>query len=493
MSLAKKLIGQTAVYGLSSILGRLLNYLLVPLYTRIFERAEYGVVSELYAYVTFLMVVFTYGMETAFFRYVNVEKDKVNVYSTALNSVIITSIILVSAICIFVHPIADGLSYTSHPEYIIYFALILGLDAISAIPFAKLRQENKALRFAGLKFINILINVILNLYFLLLCPYLYKHDPSSPFLFMYKPGIGIAYIFISNFISSLITLLLLSKEILKEKFYLDIGLWKKMILYALPLLLGGLAGMVNETIDRILLVHWLPFSHEQNLAMNGVYGACYKLSILMTLAIQAFRMAAEPFYFAQSKEKNAAQVYATVMKHFVIICLIIFLGVMLYIDQVKYFIGEKYWEGLSVVPVLLLANLFLGVYYNLSVWYKISGKTIYGAYIAVLGALITLLLNFWWIPALGYIGSAWATLICYFSMALLCYLFGQKFYPVSYPIGKIGLYFIFAISLFLISTKVIAPAFENSVSLKIFLNTLLLLTFMLTVLFFERPLKKLVT
>lgn len=488
MANLRSLLSQTAVYGLSSILGRLLNYLLISLHTRVFtDPGQMGVVTDLYAYVTFLLIVFTYGMETAFFRFSNQHKEK-NVQGTALFSLLLSSVLLTAALSLFAGPIADFLKYPNHPEYIVWFALILGLDALTAIPFAQLRLQNKAGRFAGLKFINILINIFFNVFFLLICPWWLKSHPGST-LFFYDPAIGIGYIFIANLLASLFTVLLMLPEFLRTQWEFDPKLWKAMLIYALPLLVAGFAGMINETLDRILLKFYLPGTTEQNLVQTGIYGSAYKLSIFMTLAIQAFRMAAEPFYFAQSDKEHAQETYALVMKHFVNVCLFIFLGVMAYMDIVRYIIHPNYWEGIKVVPILLLANLFLGVYYNLSVWYKVSGKTIYGAWIAIFGALVTLLVNLTLIPTMGYMASAWATLACYTLMALVCYLVGQRFYKVPYPMGRMLAYLFFALLLF-VGMQYVAHCCAEQLSLKIFLNTLLLAVFVGVVFLVERPLKR---
>jgi O-antigen/teichoic acid export membrane protein len=419
----KKLLSQTAIYGLSSVIGRLLNYLLVPLYTRYFLPAEYGVVTELYAYVAFLVIVLTYGFETAFFRFSKKENNVKVVYSTALISLIVSSVIFVLLMFASSVSIANWMGYAGHTEYIEWFAIIIALDAISSISFAKLREQNKAVRFACIRLINISVNIGLNLYFIVHLEF------------------GIAYIFIANLIASTVTLVLLFPEMINSSWRFDKVLWKKMMIYALPLLIAGLAGMTNETIDRILLKHLLP---NTDIAASelGLYGAFYKLSIIMTLFIQTFRFAAEPFFFAQEKEGGSRQIYADVMKYFTIIMAIIFLGVTIFYDIIKGFLGSEYHDerGFLVVSILLLANLFLGIYYNLSIWYKLTGKTKYGAYLSIFGATITLVLNFILIPIIGFVGSAWATLICYFSMTVVSYFIGKNHFPIPYQIGRIALY-----------------------------------------------------
>jgi O-antigen/teichoic acid export membrane protein len=430
----KKLVGQTAIYGLSSVIGRLLNYLLVPLYTRYFLPAEYGVVTEIYAYVAFLVIVLTYGLETAFFRFSQKDNDVKVVYSTALISLIVSSIIFVMLMFVSSSEIANWMGYAGHTEYIEWFAIIIALDAISSISFAKLRAQNKAIRFAVIRLINIFFNIGLNIFFIVYKGY------GLDILGVECSG-GIEYIFIANLISSVITIFLLLPEMLTPVWSFDKILWKKMMIYALPLLIAGLAGMTNETIDRILLKHLLPNPATAATEL-GLYGAFYKLSIIMMLFIQTFRFAAEPFFFAQEKEGNGKYIYADVMKYFTIIMAIIFLGVTIFYEFIKGFLGSEYHDerGFLVVSILLLANLFLGIYYNLSIWYKLTEKTKYGAYLSIFGAIITLALNFILIPIIGFVGSAWATLVCYFSMTVASYYLGKKHFPVPYNIRRIGLY-----------------------------------------------------
>ena len=448
----KRLAGQTAVYGISSIAGRLLNYLLVPLYTNIFLTSQYGVVTIMYSYVAFLIVILTYGMETAFFRFASGNPDQRDrIFSTTLLSVITTSLLFFLLTLVFRQQIADVLRFPQHPEYILWFGLILGMDAISAIPFARLRNDNKPMHFAGLKLVNIGVNIGLNLFFLLACPWLLENGPESLHGIIsriYNPAIGVGYVFISNLIASAITLILLLPVMLKTRIAFSAGTWKQMLVYALPLLVAGLAGVVNESLDKLLLRYLLP--EETAMSQVGIYGACYKLSIMMTIFIQAFRFAAEPFFFAQAAEKNAREVYARVMKFFVVACLLIFLGIMLFMDVVQHFIGEAYREGLGVVPILLIANMFLGIYFNLSIWYKLTGQTRFGAWFAMAGALVTILLNIWWIPLIGYYGSAWATLVCFVAMAVLSYGYGQKHFRIPYETGRILLFIAAALGVYML-------------------------------------------
>jgi len=470
----KKLAGQTAVYGLSSIIGRFLNYLLVPLYTYNLPTEQYGVVTELYAYVSFLIIILTYGMEVGFFRFSDSETNINKVYTTTLTSLFSTSSLFILFFLFFYKNVASAIGYSSHPEYILWFAFIIAIDAFVSIPFAKLRRENKATKFAIIKLINIFVNVGLNLFFIKLCPYLIQQNPDSWVATLGFGTISIKYIFISNLIASIITFILLLPDILNVKFEFDKKLLKKILIYSLPLLVAGLAGMVNETLDRILLKVLLPASSDI-MRQIGIYGANYKIAILMTLFIQMFRYAAEPFFFSEAKEKNAKATYAKVMKYFIIFGLFIFLFVMLYIDIIKYFIGANYREGLKIVPIVLLANLFLGIIYNLSVWYKLTNKTKFGAYIALIGAGITITLNIILIPKIGYMGSAWATFFCYFSMMIISFIWSRKFYKIRYDIKNILFYFILALAIFLIVSYLKT---ENTI-IKYSVNTILLFSFIL--------------
>ena len=487
MNPLKKLAGQTVIYGLSSVVGRLLNYLLVPLYTRYFLPEEYGIVTELYAYVAFLVVILTYGIETAFFRYSQKVSNKRTVYSTALISLLVSSIIFILIIFCSAQPISNWLQYPNNTDYVRIFALIIGLDAVSAISFAKLREKNNATRFALIRLLNIFVNIGLNLFFIIYCPYAIEKGLSSADFVnsIYSESYGIGYIFIANLIASIVTFLMLLPEMTKSVWIFDKSLWRKMMIYAFPLLIAGLAGMTNETIDRILLKHLLP----QNLNVSaeiGLYGAFYKLSILIVLFIQTFRFAAEPFFFAQEKEKNSRKVYAVVMKFFVIITSFIFLVVTMLYDFIIIFLGNSYHDdrGFVTVSILLAANLFLGIYYNLSVWYKLSEKTKYGAYLSIFGALITVSLNFLLIPVLGFVGSAWATLTCYFCMSIASFYLGRGHYRIPYPIQRIFFYLCLTATLFFTSILF---------NLGIIIKLTFILLFIFIVFILEKPKKAVIS
>jgi O-antigen/teichoic acid export membrane protein len=448
LSALKKLLSQTAIYGLSHIAGRLVNYLLVPLHTRVFHNpADYGTITEMYSYVSFFIVLLTYGMETTFFRFSQKMPGEKKVYSTALISLVITSLLFVLSATFFSAPVASMLRYEAHPEYITWFAVILACDAVAAVPFALLRQQNRPIRFAVLKNTNILINVLLNAYFLLLAPYLLRSGMAAPF---YDPTIGVGYVFVANMVASVLTLPLLSQQILMISRGFDVTIWKQMLRYGAPLLLVGLGGMVNETLDRASM-KYLIADQQTALHQLGVYGANYKLSILITLFIQAFRYAAEPFFFSGVTDANRKVLYARVMNYFVLVCLSTFLLVMLFIDRFALFVGSAYHEGLHIVPVLLLANICLGVYFNLSIWYKLADKTMYGAVISAAGACITIALNLWWVPAYGYTGAAWATLVCYFCMMVMGYLTGARHFPIPYQPMRLLAYTAAALGIYLLS------------------------------------------
>ncbi len=362
MNPIRKLASQTAIYGLSSIVGRFLNYLLVPLYTYSFKTGQYGVVSEFYAYSGFFAVLLVFGLETGFFRFSQEEEKKEKVYSTALSFVVLANVLFLFLILLFVNPLAVPLRSPQHYEYIYWFALILAFDSISSIPFARLRAENKALKFVTIKLLEIGILVALNIFFIVICREAGEKDPNSWLGSLYKPEIGVGYIFISNLIASSIKMLLLFPMLLGIRGGIDKELFGKMIRYSMPMVIIGFAGIINEMLDRMVLKFLLPYDNATNMQQLGIYGACYKLSILMTLFIQAFRYAAEPFFFSHAKENGSRKIYADVTKYFVIVCVFVFLLVMLYLHWFQNFIGKDFRVGLPVVPVLLMANLFLGVY-----------------------------------------------------------------------------------------------------------------------------------
>jgi O-antigen/teichoic acid export membrane protein len=452
----KQLAGQTAVYGLGIVVPRLLNYiLLTPFYTRVFDKAEYGIYTEFYAYIVILMVFLTYGMETGFFRFSDKEHNQKNVYKSALLALGTSSFIFIILTFLFSQNLANLLDYPSNPEYIWWVGMIVALDSFASIPFAKLRMENKATKYAVIRVLEVSVNIGTNWFFLFYCP---KHIDSSWVLKVYDPEIGVGYIFISNLLSVIVKVLALSKEILFQSGLFVYPLLKKMLSYSFPLLIAGLAGTVNEVIDRVLLKYLIP-DYQNPMEQLGIYGASVKLAVLMTLFIQMFRYAAEPFFFAKKEEINAREIYAQVMKYFVFMGMAIFLFVMLFMDVFILFIGPDFREGTSIIPVVLLANLFMGIFYSLSIWYKLSNKTIWGAYLVFIGAAVTFLINYFFIPQYGYYASSWGRFISYLIMIILSYFVGQKFYRINYQLKQITILVVLALLFYLAS---ILFEFNNS-------------------------------
>ncbi|MDR2083540.1 MAG: oligosaccharide flippase family protein [Bacteroidales bacterium] len=472
----KKLASETAIYGLSSIIGRTLNFLLFPMYVYIFPPEEYGIINNLYAYVAFLLILLTYGMETAFFRYSKKHLNSNEVYSTSASSIFSTSLIFLLVVTLFLNPITNALGYPGKEKYILYLAIIVAIDAFTAIPFAYLRRENKAFRFATLKLINIGINIGLNLLFFLVFRPLSLNNPDSFFRFLYNPSIGICYVFTSNLIANIITLCLLYPEIKKIKFKINFTLLKQMLKYAIPILIVGFAGQINQNIDKILLKFLVP-EGENAMHQIGVYGANYKIAIFMSLFIQAFNYSFEPFFFSQDDSKDTRKTYADIMKYFVILGWVIFLGVTLYIDLFKFLESPAYFEGLKIVPIILIANLLLGIYYNQSIWYKVTDKTKYGAYQSIIGAIVTLVINFAFIPVIGYMASAIASLACYLVMVILSYIWGRKYYPINYDLKTISIYTFFALAIYFITLYIPYP----STLIKIICNTIFFASFIIVV------------
>ncbi len=481
-----KLFGQTAMYGLPSIVGRLLNYLLVPLYTAIFAKpADYGVLSDLYAYVAFLVVLLPLGMETAYFRFIQQQEDTERVFNSSFVPVVLVNAGFFLLLYLTNPWIAKWMLYRDHTEYIILVGSIVCIDAIASLPLAKLRAENQAKRFMIIQMSSILLNILLNL--ILLLGYF---DPS-------RPEEGIMFILIANLLASGLKLLLVYNIIAKVKFIFDWELIKKMLSYSWPLVIAGFAGIINETLDRVLLKQILynpdiPNSLEQATAQVGIYSACYKLAMLVTIFLQAYRYAAEPFFFSQLKNQDRNVVFVRTMNVFIAIVCVAFLFVSINLGVFKFFIRkEAYYVGLSVVPILLLANVCLGIYYNQSVWYKLSNQTKFGAYIALIGAGITILVNVLFIPMYGYMASAWATLLAYMAQMIISFYLGKKYYPIPYDVRKfylyvgsaIGIYCLF--SLLRMGMNVPLKGFNG---LLIFLGNLMVLGFIYLVFRNERAL-----
>jgi O-antigen/teichoic acid export membrane protein len=452
MSILKKLASQTAIYGISSNLGRLLNYVLVPLHTTVFLPEQYGIISDFYAKAAFFNVIYTFGMETAYFRFSSkTENNKQEVYNLILWLLILTGLVFSTVLTIFSTPLANLMNYPDNfGKYIIILAWLFAADSLVTIPFARMRQENKAKLFATLRILSIVTNVSINFFFLWFCK---NYIPT-----WYDENLGIAYVFMANLIGNLIVIPFLWRYFTNISLKMETisKFLKPILLYAYPILFMSFAAMINEVISRDFIKYYLPvgfYEGRSNLEAVGIFSACYKFSIFITLAVQAFKYAAEPFFFAKATEKDSPQVFAHISRYFVIAAVCMYAGVSLNLDLLQHFLLGKpeYAEGLAIVPILLLANLFLGVYYNLSVWFKVTDKTYFGTLIGFIGAAITILGNLALIPFLGYVGSALATLLCYFSMTALSYYFGQKHYPVPYNLKNAFSWIGFATLLIIIS------------------------------------------
>jgi O-antigen/teichoic acid export membrane protein len=452
MSLLKKLAGETALYGLSSILGRFLNFmLLTPLHTRVLHGThEYGAVTDLYAWSAFVALFFSYRMESAFFRFGTEQADRERAFSTGMISLIASTGLVSILLLAFAQPIAVAMRYDQFPNYIRFFALILAFECLSELPFARLRLEQRPKMFVFAKLFGIGVNVIFNLFWLVYCPWAARHGQDWVHSF-WTEGQGVTYVFLSNLLASLSVLILLWSQFRAIKWQFDLVLWRRMFAYAAPLIIVGLAGIVDEMFSRSMLKYLLKGSTQENLGQVGIFGANYKLAMLITLFTQAYRYAAEPFFFRHARDEDAMKTQAMVTKWFTLASTTGMLGILLFLDVVKHFISEQYHEGLHVVPVLLLANLLLGLYYNFSVWYRLKDRTGLGAWISVGGAVITVALNLLIIPRFGYSGAAFVTLICYAYMAWTTWFTGQKHYPVPYEIGTMLAYVVFALLLFYFS------------------------------------------
>jgi len=448
----KKLAGQTIWYGASSIAARFLNYLLTPYLTAKLSGVAYGDMTLVYSAIPFLNVIFTYGLETAYFRYAQKKEHEQDVYNTATVSLIISTICLTTLLIISRFAFADLIRIEQHPEFITWSAFIIAFDSLSALAFAKLRYEGRPRKFAFIRIAGILINIAFTYFFLSVCPKIQESNPNSVILYFYNKDLGVGYVIIANLIQSIFTFLLLWKEFFSFKWKFNGQLWKQIMIYSMPLIIAGFGGMINETFDRIMLGWWSVAPTENAVKLQvGTYGACYKLSILITLFIQAFRMGAEPFFFKQAQGENPQRIYARVMKFFVITICVMFLVVALFLDIWKHFIQNPVmWSGLKVVPILLLANMFLGIYYNLSIWYKLGNKTMAGAWITIIGAVITIVINYAFIPKFGYMACAWATFFCYGSMMVISYIWGQKEYRVPYAWKKLVAYIVIVVLLYFI-------------------------------------------
>jgi O-antigen/teichoic acid export membrane protein len=470
----KKLAGETVIYGASSIVARLINWFITPIYTYNFPPSQFGIFTNLLAYIAFIQVLLTFGMETSYFRFASRSKEPEKVFGTAIISLLISSVIFMILIFTFTSDIAKLINYQDHENYIIWLGITLALDTMSAIPFAKLRFQSRPIKFAAIKITNIFINIFLNFFWIIFCPWWLSSHPDSFIRYVYSDQIGIGYAFIAYLISSAVTLLLFLPDFKPKNLIFRRSIFTEMFRYGWPILIIGLAGMVNTNIEKIL-IPWLDHSANPD-AELGIYGANAKLAILMNLFIQAFRFSFEPFLFSHYKNENSKVTYARVMKYFVILGLLIFLGVMFYMDIIKHFIGKSdsdYITGLKVVPWLLMGNLFLGIFYTQSLWYKLTDQTHFGARFAIIGAIITLVINILFIPKLGYMAAGYAFFISSFVMTVHSYILGQKYFPVRYNLVRIASYFGVAMALFTASYFL---SLQNEI-VKLTVNSMLFLVF----------------
>lgn len=449
MANLKSLAKDTAIYGLSSIVARFINYLLVPIQTARFAASggEYGIITNVYAYVSLLIILLTFGMETTFFRFMSKEgEDPKKVYSTALTMVMMTSLISAVLLMMFLYPIATAVGYADHPEYVAVMYVTVAIDAFMAIPFAYLRYLHKPLRFALLKIINIVLNITLNLLYLIVLPAL-RLNPFG--IYDEQFTLDVAFVFYINLFCTCTTLLMLWKEWASQPFKIDKDTCKRMLSYTWPLLIMGLAGQLNQAASQILFPYLFDGSQEEARAQLGIYGACIKIAMIMVMITQAFRFAYEPFVFGKSKDKDNRDTYAQAMKFYLIFTLLAFLVVMGYLDILKYLIGESYWDGLRVVPIIMAAEIMFGVFFNLSFWYKLTDRTIWGAFFSGIGAVVLITIDILLIPRFSYMACAWAGFAAYATSMLLSYFIGQRYYPIAYPIRQMSAYVLLTLALYM--------------------------------------------
>ena len=443
----KILAKETAIYGLSSIIGKFLNWLLVPLYTYVLaKQADYGIVTNLYAWTALLLVVLTYGMETGFFRFANKEgENAASVYTTVMACLFTTSTLFALLVCVFAQPIANFIGYPDHKEFISLLSVVVAMDAFACIPFAYLRYKKRPILFAALKLLFVFLNILLNIFFLIICP---KIQGSPLVASWYNPEYGVGYVFIANILATAIQTLCLLPTVFAEKFMLSWQLLKRMLRYSLPLLVLGVCGIMNQTLDRILF----PFLYAGDDAQMqlGIYGACFKVAMVMMMFTQAFRYAYEPFVFAKHKDRNSVEAYSDAMKYYIVFSYLILLGMVVYLDLLKFIIAPGYWEGLKVVPVVLWTYIFQGIYFNLSFWYKLIDQTKWGAWFSLIGLLITFVLQVLFVPRFGYMASAASSTVCYFVIMLLSYFIGRRYLDIPYDLKRIGIYTIAVVVLLLV-------------------------------------------
>ena len=485
MANLKSLAKDTAIYGMSSILGRFLNYLLVPLYTSNISAASggYGIITNLYAYTALLLVILTYGMETTFFRYANkTNEDPQKVYSSTLIMVGFTSLLFIVLVSIFLQPLSGVMGYSDHSSYVWVMAATVSIDAFQCIPFAYLRYKNRPIKFAALKLLFVTFNIALNLLYFLVLPDLYKSYPDI-IQHIYNPETGVGYAFYINLVCTASITFFFYKELTGFKYTFDKELAKRMLSYSWPILILGIAGILNQTADFILF----PYLYKGSQAHQqlGIYGAASKIAMIMAMITQAFRYAYEPFVFGKGNDKDNRETYAVAMKYFIIFTLLAFLVVMGYINILRHIIGRDYWEGLKVVPIVMAGTIMMGVYFNLSFWYKLIDKTIWGAYFSGIGCFVLILINIIFVPQYGYMACAWAGLIGYATAMTLSYFVGQKKYPINYPLKSIGIYVLIAVFFF------IAITYSNQHLPKIYalaVNTLIIFAFVAHIIYHDLPL-----
>ncbi len=480
MSLLKSLAGDTAIYGISNILTRILNYLiLTPYLSRVFsgeDTGQFGIHTLMYSMSAILLVIFTFRMETAFFRFGSQEKYKATAFSTGAIPLLAFTGIMIFVVYLFAPQIAGFLTRAEDARYVQYFAFIVGLDTIAALPFAKLRLENKAWWFVTVKIINIVLTIIIIMLWLELCPRLIDSGYAW-FGNIYQKEFILDYLFLANLFASLAVVLLLLPQYLRMPWKFEKSLWKSMMIYSAPLVLVGIAGVINQFSDRYFMLRFLPGNYEENIDMVGVYSGCIKIAILMSLFTTAFNYAAEPFFFKHADRKDAKELYATVARSFILVASFAFLSICLYLDIIKYILDPSYWSALGIVPLILVAYLFLGLYYNISVWYKVTNKTNYGAIIAVAVAVFTILMNILLIPQFGIMGAAYTTVGAYLLMVVLGTIIGRKHYKVPYNWAAMAKYLGLAIVVLLFS-NLLHQQFEMHLALKMLVNTALLIMYL---------------
>ena len=487
----KSLVKDTAIYGLSSIVGRFLNYLLVPLYTDKLAASSggYGVITEVYSYVALLLVLLTFGMETTFFRFVNKEEaDPRRVYSTTLVLVLTVGLAFVCGVLGFLHPIAAALDYAAHPEFLGMMAVCVAIDAFQCIPFAYLRYQRRPIKFAALKLLFIVLNISLNLLYFLLLPALYAQlGPDSWVSAIYSPTYGVGYAFAINLVCTALITLFFKRELTGFRWTFDRRLARQMLTYAWPILILGIAGILNQTADKMLFPRLVP-GHEGKVQL-GIYGASVKIAMIMAMITQAFRYAYEPFVFGKQKDRDNRDTYAKAMKFFIIFTLLAFLMVMGYIDVLKHIIGPSYWAGLKVVPIVMAAEIMMGIYFNLSFWYKLTDRTIWGAWFSGAGCAVLIAVNVIFIPEYGYMACAWAGFAGYATAMLLSYFVGQHYYPIRYPLVSIGVYVCIALLFFGIMQ--LTAHFVPQLWLRLLINSGCILLFIAHTIHYDFPLSNL--